>query len=101
MKNSKIAITYAAVVISCLSLVSCKKDYSCQCVQTITVPAYTYNNQTYPQQVTINTITNTFKSKKKDAESGCKQGESIRSYPSPYAAQGQGPTIEALTCDLK
>lgn len=89
------------ILFSIAVLSSCKKDYVCECVQTVTVPAYTYNNQTYPQQVTINSITNPFKSKKKDAESGCKQGESIRSYPSPYAAYGQGPTIEVITCELK
>lgn len=94
-------LSISLILIGLSGLNSCKKDFVCQCVQTVTVPAYTYNNQTYPQQVTINTITNTFKSKKKDAVSGCKQSESIRSYPSPYAAQGQGPTIEALTCDLK
>ncbi len=83
-------------------LQSCKKDYVCQCVQVVTVPAYTnINGQYVPEQVTINSVTNTFKSKKKYAESGCKQGESIHSYPSPYASQGQGPTVEVVTCELK
>ena len=49
----------------------------------------------------MNTFTNTFTSTKKDSESGCKMGESLRSYASPYAAIGQGPTVEMVTCELK
>jgi hypothetical protein len=101
MKNKTMILSRIAVFSGLLLLFSCKKDYTCQCTQIVTVPAYTNGGQNYPQQVTVNSITNTFKSKKKDSESGCKQGESIRSYPSPYAAQGQGATVEIVTCELK
>jgi hypothetical protein len=81
---------------------SCKKEYVCQCVSVYTEPAYTNSNGQYvPQVVRIYTITNTFKSKKKYAESGCKRGESITSYPSPNAGQGQGSITEVVTCELK
>jgi hypothetical protein len=87
---------------SVLLFLSCKKDYVCQCVQVVTVPGYTNSNGQYvPEQVYVNSVTNTFKSKKKYAESGCKQGESIHSYPSTYASLGQGPTVEVVTCELK
>ena len=97
MKRLNHFVLFLGIVLIC----SCKKQYTCGCVQTVAVPAYSYNGQDYPEQITINSFTNTFKSKKKDAESGCKQGESIKSYPSPYAAWGQGPTVETVTCELK
>jgi hypothetical protein len=101
MKKIENNLLRLAVVAGLLFLVSCKKDYTCSCVQTNTEPAYSYNGQDHPAVIRVNTITNTFKSKKKDAESGCKQGEYIHSYLSPYAAQGQGPIVETLTCELK
>jgi hypothetical protein len=101
MKRLKFNLSGIAVAAGLLFLVSCKKDYTCICTQTNTEPAYSYNGQDHQAIVRVNTITNTFKSKKKDAESGCKQGEYIHSYLSPYAAQGQGPIVETLTCELK
>lgn len=89
------------VLLGATFLLSCKKDYVCECVQIHTVPAYENNGQYYPEQINISTIINSFKSKKKDAEAGCKMGESFNSYPSPYAAQGQGQTTEIVTCELK
>jgi hypothetical protein len=99
MKTKKHKLILLAMMIFVFA--SCKKNYTCQCLQTVTVPAYTFNGQYHPEQITTNTITNTFKSKPKEAESGCNMGESIRSYSSPYVAQGQGPTVEIVTCELK
>ena len=65
MKRSRPLLLLLGIVF----LGSCKKEYTCGCVQTVTVPAYTYNGQDYPEQITINSFTNTFKSKKKDADS--------------------------------
>lgn len=96
-KNILLLTTFLGFII----IISCKKEYTCGCVQIVTVPAYTYGGEVHPQQVTINSFSNTFKSKKKDAESGCKQGESFNSYPSTYADQGQGPTTEIVTCELQ
>jgi hypothetical protein len=100
-KRQRLNLTRLAVMAGLLLLVSCKKNYTCSCLQTVTVPAYTNGGQYYPEQITMNTVTNTFKSTKKDSESGCKMGESVNSYPSPYAAIGQGPTLEIVTCELK
>jgi len=90
------------VILAVVALYSCKKNYTCQCVQVYTVPAFTTNDgQYHPEEITVNTITNVFKSKKKDAESGCKMGESFNTYPSPYSSQGQGQSTEVVSCELK
>lgn len=88
-------------VLGLLLITSCKKNYTCSCLQTVTVPAYTYNGQNYPQQISFNTFTNYFEAKEKEAESICNYGESVNSYPSTYAAQGQGQTIETISCEIK
>jgi hypothetical protein len=100
MKTKKLNLSSLIVVAGLLFFVSCKKNYTCTCVQTYNAPAYTYNGVDHPADIRINTFTNTFKSTKKDSESGCKMGESIHSYPSTYEAQGQGPTVETVTCEL-
>lgn len=97
MKKGKLSTLFLGIILLC----SCKKDYTCDCTQIVTVPSYTYNGQNYQGSTNISTVTNSFKSKKKDAEAGCKMGESFNSYPSPYAAQGQGQTTEIVTCELK
>ncbi len=101
MKRKEIKIILPIILVGLLWMVSCKKNYTCSCLQTVTVPAYTNGGVYHPEQITMNTITNTFTSTKKDSESGCKMGESIHSYTSPYEAQGQGPTVETVTCELK
>jgi len=101
MNRQKFILMHLAIIAGLLLMVSCKKTYTCSCLQTVTVPAYTNGGQNYPEQITMNTVTNSFTSTKKDSESGCKMGESVRSYPSPYAEQGQGPTVETVTCELK
>jgi hypothetical protein len=100
MKNKKFNLLILILVAGLLFSVSCKKNYTCTCVQTHTEPAYSYNGVDHPADIRINTVTNTFKSTKKDSESGCKMGESINSYPSPYAAQGQGPIVDEVSCEL-
>lgn len=82
-------------------VVACKKNYTCSCLQTVTYPAYSYNGEDHPQEVIMNSFTNTYKSKKKEAESDCKMGESVKTYPSTYAQWGQAPTTEVVTCELK
>jgi hypothetical protein len=92
---------YLLLLASCLALLSCKKEYSCACTQVVTVPAYVYNDQFYPQQLSTYTFVNTFKSKAKDAEANCAMGESVQMYPSTYAAYGQGQTVEVVACELQ
>lgn len=102
MKNKTlVSVRLFIAILGLTSLYSCKKDYACVCTQVVTVPGYTYDGQNYQGSTNISTVTNSFKSKKKDAEAGCKMGESFNSYPSPYAAQGQGQTTEIVTCELK
>lgn len=97
MKKVKLSAVFLGVILLC----SCQKVHTCVCTQIVTVPSHTYNGQDYQGSTNISTVTNSFKSKKKDAEAGCKIGESFNSYPSPYAAQGQGQTTEIVTCELK
>jgi hypothetical protein len=101
MKRQKFTLSSLVIVAGLLFLVSCKKDYVCSCVQTNTEPAYSYNGEDHPALIRVNTITNTFKSLKKNAESGCKQAEYIHTTISPLSAQGQGPIVETFTCELK
>ncbi len=101
MTKSKSILSKTVTLSLLLTLFSCKKDYVCSCTQIVTTPGYSSNGTDYPQQVVINTTTNTYKSKKKNSVAGCKMGEYIRSTPSPHEAQGQGPTVEVVTCELK
>ena len=101
MNRSLIRLSNTLLFAGLISLVSCKKEYACECVQTVTTPAYTNNGTVHPQEITVNSVTNSFKSTKENADSACKQGESITSYPSPYASIGQGQTLETVSCSLK
>ncbi len=86
-----------------LFIVACKKDFDCECVYTITSPAYTNNNQTYPEKVTTETYTLELRTKKKDAEAECNSEESTISTASPLTLVGiaQGPIVQVTTCELK
>ncbi len=86
-----------------LFIVACKKDYDCECVTTITSPAYTLNNQVYPEEVTTETYTVSLRTEKKNAEAECNKEESTISILSPLAAVGiaQGPIVQVTTCELK
>ncbi|MBL0316773.1 MAG: hypothetical protein IPP69_13815 [Flavobacteriales bacterium] len=101
MKKTVENLSKTIFICTSIFMVSCKKDYVCKCVQTVTVPGYTNGSTVYPQQVIVNSVTNTFQSKPKEAESGCNQGEYINSYPSPYESVGQGPTVETVTCGVE
>lgn len=94
MKRSLIGIAFLG-----LAFVSCKKDYTCICTQIYTEPAYEDNNGEYhAEYVYYSTISNTIKSKPKEAESDCNKGESINSTPS--FKQGQGPYTTVVTCEI-
>jgi hypothetical protein len=101
MKKQALLLSRMAGIAGILFLSSCKKDYACECVVTVSVPGYTIDGETFPPLVTTSSVTNTFKSKKKDAEAGCNQGESVTSYTSPFVFEGQGETVESVTCSLK
>lgn len=101
MQNSIFKSTKSLLIVSMIFLASCKKNYTCECTQIVTVPAFSNNGQIIQQQITTSSFTNTFKSKKDEASSTCKKGESIKSYPSTYSTQGQGNTVETISCALK
>ncbi len=89
-----------ALPVGILFLFSCKKNYNCYCVQTVVIPGYEYMGETHPQETSVNSFSNTFKSKRKNAESTCKSSERVRTYSSSYEAYGQGPTVETISCEL-
>lgn len=97
MKKSLYLINALAII---TILTSCKKEYTCSCLQTYTEPGYSYNGQNYQQYTTINSVNFSYKAKKKDAESVCKKNEYVKTYPATYAAQGQGPFVETFTCEM-
>ena len=89
------------IVLFFFLVTSCKKEYTCTCIQTVVVPTYTNNGQVYSQQVNVSTFSNSFKSKKNESELICKKGESVKTYPSTYSNLGQGQTVETINCELK
>jgi len=95
------SLIFTFSIVCLITLGSCQKTYTCSCVQTYIEPAYSYNGTNYQAVTNISTTNNYFKSKKKNAESGCKLGESITSTPSPKANQGQGNIITTVSCELK
>ena len=89
----------ALLSITVLTLIACKKESTCTCTQVYTEPAYMDNNSVYHQQYTyITQSTNTLKTKKKDATSTCKKGESIKSTPT--SKPNQGPSTTVVTCEV-
>lgn len=54
------------LAITCISLVSCKKEYTCDCTTTVNIPGF---------GTTSSNSSTTFKDSKKNAESGCDEVE--------------------------
>lgn len=75
---------------------SCKKDYTCSCVQTNTTTAYTQYGKFYPQKTDANTFKNTYRTRKKDeAITSCKNNESFR-----MDTYGSGESQRTVTFDI-
>jgi len=82
------------------TLLSCKKDYTCSCVQTYTTTAYVQYGTHHPQSTTVSSFSNTYKAKKDEAESICKKSESlnIQNYGSGESFR---TATETVTCEVK
>ncbi|WP_133122118.1 hypothetical protein [Brumimicrobium salinarum] len=82
-----------------LTLISCKKEYTCSCVQTVTTSAYEQYGTYHPQATTANTFSNTIKAKQDEVESKCKKGENlnIQTYGT---GEAQRTVTETVTCEV-
>lgn len=82
-----------------LSFTSCKKDYTCKCVQTYVTTAYTQYGIYHPQSTTASTYSNTFRGKEDDAESWCRNSESysVNTYGS---GEAQRTATTVVDCEL-
>ncbi len=58
---------FLLAIICCTAFVACKKDYTCKCTASSTVPGFGTVDSSYTIDIK--------KSKKKDAESKCKANE--------------------------
>jgi hypothetical protein len=85
-------------LIFCLTLVSCKKEYTCSCQQTYITTAYTQYGTYYPQSTTSNSFQNTFKGKEDEVTRNCKNFEklSINTYGSGQAQRTSTETVECV-----
>lgn len=81
-------------------LFACEKDYVCECVYVETVPAFYYNGQYFPEEVTTEVTTESITATKSEAKTECYfQGKNT--FLSPYSHYGQGPTVRTWNCDIK
>lgn len=92
------------VLIICLSTTaffSCKKEYTCTCLNTTVVPDYEYAGISYSGSSTSYFDAEIFKeSHPSNAKSYCYGKEYTTVYESPNAQQGQGFTTVTNKCDL-
>lgn len=91
-------------VIICLgtvTLFSCKKEYTCTCLNTTIVPDYEYGGVYYSGSSTSYFVPEIFKeSHPSNAKAYCYGKEYSMVYESPNAQQGQGFTTVTNKCDL-
>lgn len=87
------------IALSSLALLSCKKDYTCACQQTVTTTAYMQYGTYYPQKTDIYTFKNFTKTKKDKADSWCKSFENVRA--NTYGTgESQRTVTEVTTCEV-
>lgn len=78
---------------------SCKRDFTCQCVSTYTEPAYVdVNGEAHQGRTLFSTVNNIIRVRKKDAESKCRESETI--YSTVSYNQGQGPFTTIIECEV-
>lgn len=90
--------TFLVLALS-FTLVSCKKNYTCSCVQTVTTTAYTQYGTYYPQKTTANTFKNFLKNTEDKAESACKNFENFR-MDNYGSGESYRTTTESTECEL-
>lgn len=86
-------------VLATLFLGSCKKDFSCSCVQTYTTTGYIQFGVYRPPTTTASTFRNTYTAKKDEGESMCNAYESltINTYGT---GESQYTATTTVTCEL-
>lgn len=82
------------------TMISCKKDYTCTCVQTNVTTSYSEYGNYYPQTITSNTESNSLNSKKNDAASKCKKYDRIN-VETHGDGNSQRTVTETVTCEIK
>ena len=101
-KSTYMKKVFTLAAISTLVLMSCKKDYVCECTQTVSEPAFSAGGQVVTSGSTTTTSTsNTINAKKNDAETSCISNNTTTTSPSPYSSFGQGETTTKVECAIK
>lgn len=80
-------------------LSSCKKDFSCACVQTYTTTAYTQFGVYRPPTTSATTFRNTYEAKKDEGESICNGYESV-TINTYGTGEAQYTATTTVTCEL-
>lgn len=93
--------TLAIAFIGALTLVSCKKDYTCTCTSTTYTPEFSYGGSTYQDESTTTTSSSsTINDKKDDAKASCESKNGSSSVASPWASFGAEPTTITVSCGI-
>lgn len=82
-----------------LGLVSCKKEYTCSCLQTYITTAYTQYGTFHPQSTTASEFKNAYKGKDEDAKSFCRSFERIN-IDTYGSGEAQRTATETVECEL-
>ena len=91
----------ALAILGTLTLVSCKKDYSCTCTTTTTTPEFSFGGQiVQTASVTTASASTIINDKKDAAKTSCESGSVTSSVESQYAAAGAGATAIATVCSI-
>ena len=90
------------LTLSLTALVSCKKDYICQCTTTDVEPAYSNGGSVNTAgNTTVYNNTTFIRDTRKNATSICEGNSQTSTYSSPYSSYGQPNTIRTVDCQLK
>lgn len=82
------------------TLISCKKDFTCSCMQTNVTSAYSEYGNYYPETTTSETYSNSINSKKNESESNCKKSDGVSTET--YGSGVSQRTVTAtVVCEIK
>ena len=93
--------TLTIAFIGALTLVSCKKDYTCTCTTTTTQPTFVYQGVIVQNgSTTTASGSSTINDTKKEAKASCESQNGSSSVASPWASAGAEPTTVNVSCQI-
>lgn len=94
--------TFSILLFAAITLVSCKKDYTCECTTTSHTPEFNFGGTIIQQESTsTSSASSTINDKKDEAKSTCESQNGTTTIPSQYAQVGAEPTTVTVACSIQ